>query len=76
MRGRSQVRYYLAMNGDIREGFPLQNCAEAWSKHRRYSRLILALFLSWIPFGILTTKVSYVWLHLPVLAPPPSLHIS
>jgi hypothetical protein len=34
------------------------NCAEAWTKRGRYTRLTWRLFLGWIPYGVLAFTLS------------------
>jgi hypothetical protein len=35
----------------IRAGYPKQDCAEEWTKHRNHKRFVWALFIGWIPYG-------------------------
>ena len=46
------------MKGEIKEGFPIAKCAEAWTKHRRYTRLTWGLLFGWIPYGVLAFSIS------------------
>lgn len=61
---RRMFRLRCASVRRMTNGYPIADCAEAWSKHRRYSRLTLGLFLGWIPYCGLVGGVLVVWLHL------------
>lgn len=37
----------------VRDGYPLANCAAAWSRHRTITRWCWGLLLGWVPFCIL-----------------------
>jgi hypothetical protein len=39
------------MRNEVRDGFPLEDFAEAWNGHRKRKQLMWALFLGWLPFG-------------------------
>jgi hypothetical protein len=62
---RREARYYVSMRGEIREGFPIEDCAGAWAGHRRYTHVTWALFFCWIPYGALVFEVFQELLHLP-----------
>ena len=49
----------------VREGYPKHNCAEEWTRHRKYTHIAWGLFAGWIPFGFVVGSLI-VWLHLRV----------
>jgi hypothetical protein len=38
-------------NYKVRDGYPKQNCAEEWTKHRKRTRIVWGLFAGWLPYG-------------------------
>ena len=60
----------MSMRGKVRDGFPIEDCAGAWAKHRRYMRLTWVIFVGWIPYGALVIEVFQVLLHLPTFVIP------
>jgi hypothetical protein len=46
----------------VRDGFPKQNCAEEWAKHRKRTRVVWGLFAGWIPYVFFVIAVLN-WLH-------------
>ncbi len=41
----------------MRAGYPKDNCAEEWTKHRKYKRIVWILFAGWIPYGCLVVFI-------------------
>ena len=46
----------------VRDGYPKQNCAEQWTKHRKRTRIVCLLFVGWIPYGYVILNINQ-WLH-------------
>jgi hypothetical protein len=51
-------------NYKVRDGYPKQNCAEEWTKHRKRTHIVWGLFAGWIPYGFFVGITVLNWLRL------------